>query len=80
MITGNNYFNNVNLDTERLVREKKWAKVVIIVACVGILAGTSAGLLFFIQYDLILSPLLAFISGIGLIISKPPTLPSVTFY
>lgn len=48
---------------ERLLREKKWARVVIVFASIGIFAGLSAAVTFYFHYELILTPTLAVISG-----------------
>ena len=48
---------------ERLLREKKWARVVIVFASIGVFAGLSAAVTFYFHYELILTPTLALISG-----------------
>ena len=49
---------------ERLLREKKWARVIIVFASIGVFAGLSASVTFYFHYQLILTTTLAFISGI----------------
>lgn len=48
---------------ERLLREKKWARVVIGFASLGVFAGLSAAVTFYFHYELVLITTLALISG-----------------
>lgn len=66
MNTENPYVNRSDVNIERLVRQKKWARVVIIFASIGIFAGLSAGFTFGYHYQLVLITTLALISGIHL--------------
>ena len=60
----NLYLNRSDLNVEKLVRERKFAKLVIFFASIGAFAGFSASLMFFFQYKLLTTPMLALISGI----------------
>ena len=57
------YINNSNYNLDQLSRAKKYAKLIIFVACIGVLCGLSASALFYFKYDLIVTPSLALISG-----------------
>lgn len=59
----NSYSNDADNNIERLLREKKWARVVIGFAALGLLAGITAALTFFVHYQLILISTLALLSG-----------------
>ena len=69
----NLYLNRSELNVEKLVRERKFAKLVIFFASVGVLAGGSASFMFFFHYKLVATPLLALFSGKSL--SKSQHLP-----
>jgi hypothetical protein len=63
MYTDNPYLNRADVSIERLLREKKWARVVIVFAGIGIFAGVSAAITFWFHYELILITTLALLSG-----------------
>lgn len=65
MNTENPYLNRSDVNIERLLKEKKWAKLVIFVAGIGVFAGLSAAPLFYLKYELIIISSLAFLSGIN---------------
>ena len=54
-----NSYNSANVENE-----KKYAKIIIVFAFVGVLAGLSACYMFFFVYKLVETPLLALISSI----------------
>ena len=64
MNTENPYICQFDVNIERLMREKKWARVVIVFASIGIFAGLSAAIMFYFRYHLVLITILALISGI----------------
>ena len=59
----NRYLNNSDLNFESLAKEKKMAKVVIVLASIGVFVGFLASLTFAFQYKLIITPTLALLSG-----------------
>lgn len=63
MYTDNPYLSREDVGIERLLKEKKWARVIIVFAAIGIFAGLSAAITFYFQYKLILTTILALISG-----------------
>lgn len=61
--TEDRYLNRSDFNIQDLLKEKKYAKILNIFAFIGFLAGLSASLVFYIKYDLILTPLIALTSS-----------------
>ncbi len=59
----NLYLNRSELNVEKLIKERKVARLYIFFASVGVLAGISASLMFFFKYKLLTTPSFALISG-----------------
>ena len=59
----NLYLNRSELNVEKLIKERKVARLYIFFASVGVFAGISASLMFFFKYKLLTTPSFAFISG-----------------
>ena len=63
----NLFLNRSELNVEKLLREKKIAKLYIIWASIGVLAGLSATIVFFFHYKLALTPGFALLSSMKLL-------------
>ncbi|CAF1010418.1 unnamed protein product [Brachionus calyciflorus] len=62
--TENRYLNRSDLNVQGLLKEKKLAKTINIFACIGILSGISASIVFYVKYKLLLTPILAINSSL----------------
>ncbi len=62
----NLYLNRSELNVEKLIKERKNAKLMIFFASIGVFAGVSAFFMFFFSYKLLITPTFALVSGIYL--------------
>jgi magnesium-transporting ATPase (P-type) len=60
----NLYLNRSGINVEKLIKERKVAKLWIFLAALGIFFGVSASVVFLAQFKLIATPLLAFSSAV----------------
>lgn len=59
----NRYLNRSDFNIQGLLKEKKYAKILNVFAFIGFLAGVSASLVFYIRYNLLLTPIIALASS-----------------
>ncbi len=62
--TESSFLGRLNANYDRLVKEKKNAKIAIVLASIGIAAGLSASFVFFIVYNYIITASFALLAGI----------------